>query len=65
MGKPKPDATTHHEPYPERLHRHLTGAVEAIAALSGPLAVEGDADTPGELVARYGGAEAPGGTEDE
>ena len=61
--KRKAEASPHHEPYPDRLHRHLSGAADAIEALSAPVSVEGDADTPSGFADRYGGADEPGGVE--
>lgn len=48
----------HTAPYPQRLHAHLRGAVEALATLALPAAsVDAGLPTPAELVRSYGGSE--------
>lgn len=58
-------ATTHHEPYPARLHRHVSAAVEAAAALLVPVEAEPGAPTPVELVDRYAASQPVNTTESE
>lgn len=48
------DSLTHHEPYPDRLHRHLTSAVEATGRIEAPDEGAPGLPTPGELVSDYG-----------
>jgi hypothetical protein len=64
-SKAEADAATHHSRYPARLHSHLEAAAEAAEAVAAPLPVEGYADTPDELAARYGAAEAEEGASNE
>lgn len=47
--KRRAQPSPHHEPYPDRLHRHLAAAADAYEALSGPPAVE-TTDGPGDGV---------------
>jgi hypothetical protein len=58
--KPKAKGSPHHERYPQRLHAHLSAAVEAAEALSAPLPVEGQQPTPEALLAAYGPSETAG-----
>ncbi len=56
----KASATTHHEPYPARLHRHLTGAADALQALAAVPEADAGLETPEGFASRYGAADAAG-----
>lgn len=57
-------ASAHSVPYPDRLHAHLSAAVDAAAALAASPASE-RAPTPSALVDRYGASEGVNPTESE
>lgn len=53
----KPDP--HTAPYPQRLHGHLSGAVDALASLAPPAgSVDAGLPTPADLIRSYGPAES-------